>query len=31
MAKIYYNQMDSRWANHPYPAPGYEDKTGGTS
>ena len=31
MAKIYYNQMDSRWANHPYPAPGYEDKTCGTS
>lgn len=31
MAKIYYNQMNSRWANHPYPAPGYEDKTCGTS
>ena len=31
MAKIYYNQMASRWANHPYPAPGYEDKTCGTS
>ena len=31
MKACYYNQMDSRWANHPYPAPGYEDKTCGTS
>lgn len=32
MGKVYYNQMDNRWKNHPYPAyPGYEDKTIGTS
>lgn len=32
MSKIYYNQMDSRWKNHPYPASGgYENKTIGTS
>jgi len=32
MSKVYYNQTDSRWKNHPYPAyPGYEDKTIGTS
>ena len=32
MQKIYYNQLDSRWKNHPYPASGgYEDKTCGTS
>lgn len=31
MKACYYNQMDSRWANHPYPAPGYENKTCGTS
>lgn len=32
MGKIYYNQMDNRWKNHPYPAyPGYENKTIGTS
>ena len=32
MGKVYYNQTDSRWRNHPYPAyPGYEDKTVGTS
>ena len=27
MGKVYYNQADSRWANHPYPAPGYENAT----
>ncbi len=27
MPKIYYNQADSRWANHPYTAPGYENAT----
>ena len=32
MQKIYYNQLDSRWKNHPYPASGgYENKTCGTS
>lgn len=32
MSRIYYNQMDSRWRNHPYPASGgYEKKTIGTS
>ena len=32
MSKVYYNQTDPRWKNHPYPAsPGYEDKTIGTS
>ena len=32
MQKIYYNQLDSRWKNHPYPASGgYESKTCGTS
>lgn len=32
MGKIYFNQADSRWKNHPYPAsPGYENKTVGTS
>lgn len=27
MGKVYYNQADPRWANHPYPAPGYENAT----
>lgn len=27
MNKIYYNQADSRWASHPYTAPGYENAT----
>lgn len=32
MSKIYFNQADARWKNHPYPAsPGYENKTVGTS
>lgn len=32
MQKIYYNQLDLRWKNHPYPASGgYENKTCGTS
>lgn len=32
MGKVYYNQADSRWANHPYPAyPGYETMTCKTS
>lgn len=32
MSRIYYNQKDSRWRNHPYPASGgYEKKTIGTS
>ena len=25
--KVYYNQGDSRWGSHPYPAPGYENAT----
>ena len=25
--RVYYNQADSRWAWHPYPAPGYEKAT----
>lgn len=29
--KVYYNQADSRWANHPYTAPGYENATVKTS
>lgn len=29
--KIYYNQMDNRWVNYPYPAPGYENATVGSS
>lgn len=27
MNPIYYNQADSRWASHPYTAPGYENAT----
>ena len=27
MSKIYYSQADPRWAQYPYPAPGYEDAT----
>lgn len=27
MGKVYYNQADSRWANHPYTAPGYPNAT----
>lgn len=33
MSKVYYNQMDSRWRNHPYPgnSSAYANKTCGTS
>lgn len=31
MGKVYYNQADSRWASHPYTAPGYENATCKTS
>ena len=31
MGKVYYNQADSRWASHPYTAPGYESATCKTS
>lgn len=31
MGKVYYNQTDSRWKNHPYTAPGYENATVGSS
>lgn len=31
MGKVYYNQTDSRWKNHPYPAPGYESATTGSA
>lgn len=32
MGKVYYNQLDSRWKNHPYPASGgYQNKTVGSS
>lgn len=31
MKACYYNQMDNRWANHPYTCVGCEDKTCGTS
>lgn len=27
MGKVYYNQADPRWANHPYTAPGYPNAT----
>ena len=27
MSKIYFSQADLRWADHPYPAPGYENAT----
>ena len=31
MSKVYYNQTDSRWKNHPYTAPGYPNATTGSS
>lgn len=31
MGKIYYSQIDSRWKNHPYTAPGYPNATTGSS
>ncbi len=31
MAKVYYNQMDSKWSNHPYPSANHPSATVGTS
>lgn len=31
MAKVYYNQKDSKWSNHPYPSANHPSATVGTS